>query len=153
MRSGFNNTSSGGTGVSLSDSSSFFCSFNDLKSQYPELLDEWDYQRNQGISPDSVLSHSDKRAWWKCKKCGYVWKTKVDSRTRMKSRCPACADKYIAAKKFKPVQCVETGIIYESIKQAAEKTKGNAHTIGNCCKGKQKTSGNLHWRYYSDVDV
>ena len=89
--------------------------YNDLESQYPELLDEWDYQLNKDIRPDSVSAHSDKRVWWRCKTCGNTWRTKIDSRTRMKSGCPACADKYIASIKFKPVICIETGIVYNML--------------------------------------
>ena len=120
---------------------------NDLESLYPELLDEWDYQQNK-VLPKAVLANSEKKVWWKCKKCGYVWQTKIYNRTKMKAGCPACADKYIASTKFKPVICVESNTIYKSIKEAAEMTGANPHTIGNCCKGKQKKSGGLHWRYY-----
>lgn len=47
-----------------------------------------------------------------------------------------------------PVECVETGAIFESAKVAAEvvgiKSRGD---IGKCCKGKAKTAGGFHWRY------
>lgn len=36
--------------------------FNDLKTLYPELLSEWDYERNIDFSPDEVLPHSDKKS-------------------------------------------------------------------------------------------
>ena len=52
-----------------------------------------------------------------------------------------------AEQRGKQVRCVETGIIYESIKQASEKTGITQTTICNCCKGKQKTTGGLHWEY------
>ena len=42
----------------------------------------------------------------------------------------------------KPVRCIETGIIYDSIKCAQEKT-GATH-IGDACNGKCRTSGKLH---------
>jgi predicted transcriptional regulator len=45
----------------------------------------------------------------------------------------------------KPVRCIETGIIYESITEAKEKTGiGSVHSV---CKGYRKTAGGYHWEY------
>lgn len=49
----------------------------------------------------------------------------------------------------KPVLCVETGIIYPSIREAARQTNiPNAH-ISACCLNKPhyKTAGGYHWRH------
>lgn len=122
---------------------------NDLLKVYPELCEEWEYRKNEeiGLFPDKVGAHSDKKAWWKCKKCGNVWQSKIDSRTRMKAGCPLCGVKASASAKFKPVKCIETGVVYGSLKEAEEKTGINKMCIGNVCKGKQKTAGKLHWEY------
>lgn len=48
----------------------------------------------------------------------------------------------------KRVQCLETGIIYNSIKEAAEKNNVSKGGICKACKGKQKTAANYHWQYY-----
>lgn len=40
---------------------------NRLSSLYPELLKEWDYQKNDR-SPDSYPFGSHKKAWWVCPK-------------------------------------------------------------------------------------
>lgn len=50
----------------------------------------------------------------------------------------------------KRVQCVETGVIYNSIKEAAEKNNLFDTSISAVCKGKQKTCGGYHWRYYEE---
>lgn len=42
------------------------------------------------------------------------------------------------------VRCVETGIVYESIREAIRQT--NICGIGKCLKGKQKISGGYHWK-------
>lgn len=65
-----------------------------LKHNYPELLKEWDYEKNNvlGIYPDKVTSGSHKKVWWKCNKCNYNWYTEIRVRTR-KSGCPKCAGK------------------------------------------------------------
>ncbi len=48
-----------------------------------------------------------------------------------------------------PVMCVETGIIYPSISEAARQTK--AHNIFYCCTGKRNMSGGFHWKYATDL--
>lgn len=50
----------------------------------------------------------------------------------------------------KSVICIETNIIYESIKEAKNKT-GINH-ISEACNGKQKTAGGYHWQYIEKED-
>ena len=52
----------------------------------------------------------------------------------------------------KKVVCVETGRVYETMKQAAEKLGLNRHNISQCCRGCQKTCGGFHWEYYNERD-
>lgn len=54
------------------------------------------------------------------------------------------------AKTRKPVVCIETGAIYNSIKQAAEFTGACLTSIGDCCHGRRETAGGLHWKFYED---
>ena len=48
-----------------------------------------------------------------------------------------------------PVECVETGIIYKSFHEVAEKTGIEIASINMCCTGyrNRKTAGGYHWRY------
>lgn len=67
--------------------------FNDLETIHPELLEEWDYEKNE-IKPNEVLSGSTKKVWWKCKYCGKSWKTAIIHRTgKRETGCPNCAPK------------------------------------------------------------
>lgn len=52
---------------------------NDLASQRPELLKEWDYSKNDalGLKPNEIRVGSGKMVWWKCAVCGYEWETPV----------------------------------------------------------------------------
>lgn len=50
----------------------------------------------------------------------------------------------------KKVVCVETSTIYSYSGEAAKATGANAKGIRNCCLGKYKTSGGLHWRFLDD---
>ena len=122
---------------------------NDLKSMYPDLCNEWDYSKNDmmGLFPYNVAPHSDKKAWWICGKCGNEWQAKIDSRTRMKSSCPKCGVRNASEAKYKAVKCIETGQLYDSLKDAEAATGINRTCISNCCKGKQKSAGSYHWEF------
>lgn len=54
---------------------------------------------------------------------------------------------YILEKKRKKTICIETNTIYNSLKEASEKTNINISCISDCCRGKQMTAGGLHWKY------
>lgn len=62
--------------------------FNDLASQYPELVDEWDYDLNDE-KPDEVLASGHKSYNWICP-LGHKWKTKMYLRTINKHGCKLC---------------------------------------------------------------
>ena len=67
---------------------------HNLKVDYPDVAAEWDYEKNTN-GPEAFLPSSDKRAWWKCKKCSQEWSCAIKTRTR-KNRptgCPFCAGK------------------------------------------------------------
>ena len=64
---------------------------NDLFSTDPELIDEWDYNKND-IDPTSIKRGSHKEIWWCCKN-GHSWRTKVYVRTIMGCGCPKCRQK------------------------------------------------------------
>lgn len=47
---------------------------------------------------------------------------------------------------WKPVECVETGVVYPSAKVAETETGACASHIGKVLKGVRKSAGGLHWR-------
>lgn len=47
----------------------------------------------------------------------------------------------------KPVRCIETGQVYESIHKVQEKIGISEANISACCKGKRKTAGGYTWEY------
>lgn len=63
---------------------------NDLATLYPELLEEWDYQKNSELNPSQLLPGSGKKAWWKCSQCGHEWETIIANRTKGHG-CPKCS--------------------------------------------------------------
>ena len=65
----------------------------DLASQRPELLSEWDYDKNS-LFPTEVTVSSTKKVWWKCAE-GHSWETAIYIRTRKRaSQCPHCIGHY-----------------------------------------------------------
>lgn len=63
--------------------------FNDLKTVKPELVKEWDYEKNYPLTPDIVSPGTHKKAWWKCEK-GHSWEAEIKSRVSG-CGCPYCA--------------------------------------------------------------
>ena len=49
---------------------------------------------------------------------------------------------------FKKIICVETGTIYNGITEASRVLNICRTSISSCCRGKTKTAGGYHWRYY-----
>ena len=62
--------------------------FNDLETLYPDLLSEWDYEKNTELTPDKVLASSRKYVYWK-DYYGHTWRAKVYDRV-MGMGCPYC---------------------------------------------------------------
>ena len=54
--------------------------------------------------------------------------------------------KNLAEKHSKKIICIETGIIYNSIKEVIKLLK--IRNISQCCNGKRKTAGKLHGKFY-----
>ena len=67
--------------------------FNDFATLYPQLAMEWS-DRNLPLSPDTVNDKSRKNVWWKCRTCGYEWKSVIHSRAKG-AMCPVCADRAV----------------------------------------------------------
>ncbi len=63
---------------------------NNFAVLYPELLKEWDYEKNER-DPSTLLPTSNLKFWWKCKKCGYGWMTDLAHRVVGGRGCPLCA--------------------------------------------------------------
>jgi len=60
-------------------------------------------------------------------------------------------NKHMGEAHMHSVICVETGVIYNSIKNAAKETGINKSAISHCCNGRNKTAGNYHWRFAESV--
>ena len=103
-----------------------------LVDNCPEILNEWDYNKNER-GPETYTKGSKDEVWWKCSK-GHSWPASIRARTVLHSGCPKCAGR---------LQCmnVDTGVIYDSFSEAAKSVgvtrKAITYAIKHCtkCKG------------------
>lgn len=68
----------------------------DLKTLHPELMEQWDFEKND-LDPTQVTVASHDKVWWKCA-LGHSWTAVVFSRTKEKaSGCPYCTGRQVLA--------------------------------------------------------
>ena len=61
-------------------------------TEYPELLKEWDWEKNSKM-PEDFTPRSKSKVWWKCEK-GHSWQALILNRTRdTKNLCPCCSNR------------------------------------------------------------
>lgn len=69
----------------------------DLATLAPQFLDEWDYEKNKDITPSQVTCFSNRKVWWKCKKCTYSWLATICGRTSENKGCPVCGHRILVS--------------------------------------------------------
>ncbi len=116
--------------------------FNDLATKNPKLCLEWDYNKNDGVSPQHILARSGIKYWWKCSICGNEWLASPHNRDRGDG-CPRC-DRVSRQKKVKNI---DTGEIFNSIKEASDYYNCSGSIISNCCAGRAKSAAGYKWIY------
>ena len=132
--------------------------YNDLKTwsinnNKVYLLDDWDYSQNESDEecpdrPEMIRYNQYTSVHWKCHICGNKWSEEVGKRTGKNRQCRKCAILIRSSKLQKRVRNVDTGVIYQSIKEAEIVTTGKyGHSIIACCKGQHKTAYGFHWEY------
>ena len=63
---------------------------NDLESLYPNLMLEWDYDKNNKL-PSEIFYKRDEKFWWKCEN-GHEFQMSPYSRTCKFRGCPICCE-------------------------------------------------------------
>ena len=64
---------------------------NDLATVRPDILGEWDFNKNDSKLPSDFTKNSNEKIWWKCSVCGNSWKASITNRTNHDSGCPKCS--------------------------------------------------------------
>ena len=119
---------------------------NDLKTLYPVIALEWDYEKNEDV-PEDYKPGSNIERHWICSKCDHRWPSRILNRTKLNRGCPECAKKNVRDSKIKPVKCIETGEVFSSIEDAAKWAGVTKSAISCCARGKTKISAGYHWKY------
>ena len=65
--------------------------YNDLQTINSSLSNEWNYEKNNGLTPKNFLPNSNKKVWWKCSE-GHEWEATINNRNKGNS-CPFCTGK------------------------------------------------------------
>jgi DNA-directed RNA polymerase subunit RPC12/RpoP len=65
--------------------------FNDLATKAPQLSAEWDWTRNEGLSPQDVGPGSGRKAWWSCPQ-GHTYEQIISYRVSGQG-CPYCSNR------------------------------------------------------------
>ena len=125
--------------------------FNDLQTVNPDLAKEWNYEKNDGLTPDEVTPNSSKLIWWKCEICSFEWRTSVSNRNNQNTGCPKCSKRRTQqALSHQVIQLsLDNKVIAQySSKLEAEKQTGIGHgQISQVCSGKRNTAGGYIWKY------
>ncbi len=124
---------------------------NSFGNLFPEISKEWQNEKNEGITPFDITAHNGKKFWWKCSKCGHEWQATPNHRAQG-TGCPKCKDINNGIIRRKRVMNADTGEIFNSASDAAEKYGVTASAISFCCSGKTKKSAGYHWRYIESSD-
>lgn len=77
-----------GEGCPVCCNKKIIAGINDLATIHPELLKEWDKEKNTGLSPSKIGYRTDRQVWWRCKK-GHSFKASVYNRHKG-TGCPIC---------------------------------------------------------------
>jgi hypothetical protein len=65
--------------------------YNDLETKFPELAKQWNYKRNDPITPRDVVPGSNKKFWWTCPE-GHDYEASTAKRSSKGTGCPYCSN-------------------------------------------------------------
>ena len=65
-----------------------------MLTRFPNIAEEWDFEKNFPLLPTEVKYGSNKIVWWQCSSCGHSWQMSVTNRT-LGYGCPNCKNERI----------------------------------------------------------
>lgn len=115
---------------------------NTLANKCPNLLEEWDFERNIGISPYTFCSGSKKKLWWKCKN-EHSWRASPSDRKYRGSGCPYCSNKKVL-KGYNDIATTNPNLVkyFENEEDCYKYTKSSSKEVNlvcPICKSRKKT--------------
>ncbi|MBQ3946307.1 MAG: zinc-ribbon domain-containing protein [Alphaproteobacteria bacterium] len=93
---------------------------NSLAELRPDLVKDWNYEKNGNLKPTMFGINSNDYVWWKCAKCGHEWRTSIIQRGgKRESGCPECS-KEKRGKTFTKGKVEERGSLEENNSELAK---------------------------------
>ena len=129
-----------GTGCPYCANKKVLKGFNDLATVFPDIAAEWDYDKNEELTPDSIVYGSNNVVFWKCSKCGYSWKTSVINRTLSGTGCNRCKSSEVGNKRM--LSAAKENSLADSYPELAEEwlyEKNNGLTPHDVSPGSTKS--------------
>ena len=98
---------------------------NSLVELRPDVVLDWDYDKNFPLVPEMFGINSNDYAYWKCHKCGEEWRTTIIHRAgKRNSGCPVCAQEK-KGKSFTKRRVEERGSLAENNPELAKQWHPN----------------------------
>lgn len=88
---------------------------NRFSKKHPDILEEWDYSKNN-VSPEEIAYSGGNKYYWICKRCFNSWYMRLSDRTIQGKGCPECN-----LKQSKGSRKIEDFLIKNSISYEKEK--------------------------------
>lgn len=86
-----NNRTRNGSGCPFCAGNRAITGETDLATLRPDLAAEWDHQKNDKLTPETIGARTTRRVWWKSA-CGHGWQASIANRGNG-TGCPYCAGK------------------------------------------------------------
>lgn len=109
---------------------------NDLETLYPDLVKEWNYEKNGNLRPSDCKPGSNKKVWWVCNE-GHEWQTMVYHRTSRSTGCPYCSGNIVIPGK------TDLHALFPEIACEFDVDKNEGTTSGEICA---KSGRKVWWR-------
>lgn len=124
------NSRTGGTGCPVCANRVVVPGVNDLATTHPELVRQWDTEKNEFLTPALVTAGNEKKVWWRCGK-GHSWAASIASRAKGRN-CPVCAGKLIVPGEN------DLASVYPNIAMQWHPTKNGDLTPENCAPARNR---------------
>lgn len=82
-----------GTGCPYCSTRTTLRGFNDLVTLRPDLVKDWNYEKNGDLRPEDFRPFSRKKVWWRCKN-GHEWQATLHSRSNGNG-CRICGNQVV----------------------------------------------------------
>lgn len=129
-----------GCGCPICSGNLIVAGVNDLKSQESEISAEWDYEKNEALSPETVSAHSNRKVWWRCSR-GHSWAARIADRVDG-SGCPFCLKDDIQEKKQARINARKEELSERAFLRSMRLTSRERHRI-------ERSFPEMAVRYYS----